>query len=103
MRASFSLLFLKKSALNSNSCVALQTMAAVLESGGGLVFYLWGIANSCLPSLYLTLDALLTEVLLLDSCFLVVRLSASEDMSQFQSCVSQLAFTRVIFRLLYAS
>lgn len=68
-------------------------MEVVLESGGGLVFYLWGIANSCLPSLHLTPDVLLTEVLLLDSCLLVVRLSASEEISQSQSCVSQLAFS----------
>ena len=56
-------------------------MAAVLESGRGLVYYVWGIGNSCLPSLYphVTLDVLLTELLLLlDSYVLVVSLSASK-------------------------
>lgn len=78
------------STLNSNSYTLLlmHTKVTVLESGKALyTSYFLGIANSCLPFLYF--DALLTEMFLLDSYFLVVKLSASEGVSQSQICVSQ--------------
>ena len=65
-------------------CCTLSHFIGVRE---GLVYYFLGIANSCLPFLYF--DALLTEMFLLDSYFLVVKLSASEGVSQSQICVSQ--------------